>query len=352
MQRFEINLHPRSEKDVDDMTYAISPMRAEISVAAENLNTLYGAYLDHCMRFGVKPGTITNYQNQIRPFFAWWQEYAATHEGTFSRIAGAEFVRWLKFDHRTRYNKRPSQNTIRTVVRRVRQYLIWLHTERYVAIDMSVWLPLPAPSKPPKTTVTIQDINAMFAACKGLARVRNMALLALLIDTGVRRIEAANARWENVTFVDDAIIEANDLPNVRGAGWIYLDVVKSYLDHDRRRVVVFGPKTGKLLFILRVMTAAEDGGIFNLTNAGVRHVLAGVARDAGVEFGAHDLRRTFATHWIRNCVAGGSESEYLLQLQLGHTPANVTERHYVALDHIDILRWHVSPMQDAKIAGL
>ena len=80
---------------------------------------------------------------------------------------------------------------------------------------------------------------------------------------------------------------------------------------------------------------------------------AGQTPCAGVEVSAHDFRRTFATHWIRNCRAPSpAVAEQLVRVQLGHSAQNVTQAHYLALDHTDVAKYYVSPLDGIDLWGL
>jgi integrase len=235
---------------------------------------------------------------------------------------------------------------VETYCRRARQLLKWLYTSGRLPIDLSQWLPKPA-DPPARTRVLRADeIVKLFAAIPDSFRVRNMALLAFLIETGARRMEAANVRWQDVEHAADTY---------RGAA--YLPKTKGYLRTDKTRTVVFGEVTGKLLQMLRVVQSpSADERVFRISNVGVRQVMETLADRADVRFSAHDLRRTFSTYWMRTCVAPNpSLAEQLLNFQLGHTSerkATVARKHYIVLDPTDVLRYYVSPLDDVALSGL
>lgn len=319
----------------------ISVIPAEDRIGATRLLELYGEYIAD-IRPTVTTKTLQNYRAQIEPARLFWVQYGKTHEWSITRRTGVDLVHWLRTEYRTPKGNAISQNTLRTVVRRVRQYLRWIHTSGRLAIDISQWVDMPSAQKSPVKILTSAEIIALFDACVGMSAVRDMALLCFLIETGARRIEAAHLDYKNVQWQ-----QAN--------GYAFLEVVKGFRDHDKRRTVVFGPKTVKMLQIMRVVYKRNllEGSVFDLTNSGVRHVVAGVSRRSGVEFAAHDLRKTFATHWMNNCTTPSPDlAKQLLQLQLGHSAHDVAERHYIQLTHADVAKYFVSPLDGIELYGL
>jgi integrase len=107
------------------------------------------------------------------------------------------------------------------------------------------------------------------------------------------------------------------------------------------------------LQLWQVVTGATSGAIFGLSNSGIQQVIDALALRAGVTVTAHDFRRTFATHWIRHCHAPNSDlAERLLEVQLGHAPRTVTQRHYLVLSYEDVAAYYVSPFDDLDIPGI
>lgn len=313
--------------------YSIVPDAAADIVAAHLLPDLVPVYLSETQRRGATRHTIANYGYQLAPFVMWFRSLPAPH---LTREAMQDYSAWLK---RIQPAIRPA--TVHTCCRRARQFLRWLHTTGRLPIDISPWLPLPAPPQQRTSTLTTEAIERMVYACKGTTRIRDVCLIAFLTETGCRRIEAANARWENVTHQPG------------WSGWCYLDVVKGYLDYDKTRTVCFGPVTGRLLQLWQAYTGTESGLIFGVTNSGIRHILGNIAKRAVVDMTAHDLRRTFATYWIKHCHAPNSDlAERLLEVQLGHAPHTVTQKHYLALTYADVAANYVSPFDELTIPGI
>lgn len=316
------------------MDIALTPARE--TVGARALADLYSVYLDD-LRPTVAAQTMRNYASQIRPACAFWQEYGPAHDWQVAPETGAALLAYLRRTGR-------AQNSIRTIVRRVRQYLKWLHTSGRLPIDISAWVDLPAAAQTPVKVLTTDELQRLFGACQGMTRVRDMTLLAFLVETGARRAEAAALDYKNIQWAASVM-----------AGSAYLEVVKGYRDTDKRRTVRFGPKTGKLLQIMRVVYGRDlmAGNVFELTNSGVSYAMGALSNRSGVDFAPHDLRRTFATFWMKHCRAPSPAlAEQLLQVQLGHSAQNVTQAHYVRLTHDDVAQHYVSPLDGVDLFGL
>ena len=316
------------------MDISVTPTAEQIG--ARTLADLYPVYLEE-LRPRVAAKTITNYQHQIAPACAFWQDHGRDHGWSIDRQTGPALLAYLHTETDL------GQNSIRTTVRRVRQFLRWVHTSGRLPIDISGWIDLPAPRNTEIRTLGRDEIRAMVDACAGHTRIRDLALICFLLETGARRIEAAHLDYGNVQWTAPE------------GGYAFLEIVKGYRDTDKRRHVVFGRVTGKLLQIQRVVYGVDllAGPVFGLTGSGITSVLAAVSKRAGVEVSAHDFRRTFATHWIRNCRAPSPAlAERLLEVQLGHSAKTVAQAHYMALGYADVAQHYVSPLDGLDLWGL
>lgn len=314
---------------------------AGTQIRALHLDDLFDPYLLACERSGVVDKTIDSYTHQLRPFRLWWAEYGPANDYLLSEESLRTFGHWLRHEYSTNLGKLPSQNTQRSCCRRVRQFFTWLYRTGRLPVQISEWVGLPAAPQPEGRCLDAGEIEALFHACHGMYRLRNAALLAFLFETGARCIEAANAMYDEVTI----------LPNY--TGYCRLTFVKRNKDIDLRRTVAFGQTTGVLLKVLAFMTGRTSGKIFELSDKGIQYVMRALSARTDIECGAHDARKTFATYWTRNFRGQNPYlGEILLKKQLGHRPGNVLEKHYLKLDHTDILRDYVSPLDPVDIPGL
>lgn len=319
----------------------ISLQASGLSFDARHLGDLFDLYLADCQLSGVVEKTILSYTHQLRPFRVWWAKYGPANNYQLSRSALQNFTHWLKHEYKTQKGGDPAQNTMRSGCRRVRQFFGWLYRTGRLSVQISDWVELPAAPQPEGRALEAWEIEALLGACHGMYRLRNAALVAFLFETGVRCIEAACATFEATTFLPD------------NRGYTRLEFVKRNKDIDLRRTVVFGQTTGLLLKMLAFTTLRQGGKLFELTDKGIQYVIGALAERADLDITTHDARKTFATHWVRHCRTSNPYlGELLLKRQMGHRPASILEKHYLMLDHNDILRDYVSPLDHVVIPGL
>lgn len=334
-RHWDLTNQPTSRRETPtQMEIAAAPTRETINARA--LIDLWPAYLEGIHGRTTRQ-TRTNYTNQIGPACRFWRDYGPAHHWQIAPETGPALIHYLRTETGL------GQNSIRTTVRRVRQFFKWIHTSGRLPIDISGWADLPAAHQTTIRTLSQEDLARVLAACTGANRIRDLALICFLVETGARRAEAAALDYKNVAWT-----AAMD-------GSAYLEVVKGYKDADKRRTVQFGRRTGKLLQIMRVVYGRDllAGSVFGLTGSGISHAIGGVSKRAGVEVAPHDFRRTFATYWIRHCRAPSPAlAERLLEVQLGHSPKTVAQAHYMALTHQDVAEHYVSPLDGLELWGL
>ncbi len=142
---------------------------------------------------------------------------------------------------------------------------------------------------------------------------RNVLLIRLLIDTGIRLNELLNIKVKNINFDTSSI---------------YLDITKT----KESRYVYFTKKTLKLLveYILKNKLTKEDK-LFCLTSSGVLSLFYRIKKTLNfIEFHPHMLRHGLATNLNKKGM-----SVFEIQLIMGHTNVATTQR-YIHLDQDDI----------------
>ena len=174
--------------------------------------------------------------------------------------------------------------------RALNRYFNWLVDEGEVTQSpMSKMKPPKIPEQPPEI-LTDEDITAILKACEGrdfLAR-RDMAIIRLLLDTGLRRGELAGLKME------DLDLDAQTL-KVMGKG-------------ARVRVVPFGKKAARDIDrYIRVRALHPQVSRPELwlgkggptTGSGIYQVVTQRAKQAGLgEIYTHLFRHTFAHLWL------------------------------------------------------
>lgn len=319
------------------------------TIRAEVLPDLFELYLEERIREGeIAESTVQSYRVQIAPFMAW---FAQRPDKTLDPYILGEYTRWLRHDFRTTKGEKPAPNTYKHSLDRLRSLLLWCFKRNCIPVNMSDWLPRPRSFSKQAYFPEIDELQRLFDSITGIARIRNWALLALLISTGARIYEVSQATTGDLHFqtpMEDLRLSSDH------SGTLHLR--KTKFDSEGRgegRIVVFCSKAGLLLKTwLRCNDNRPDQPIFGLLHDGMMSAIRSTAESAGLEdFSPHAMRRAFADYWD---ATHGIDGRTILKRQLGHsTKGDVTEAHYIRTNHrriaASIARWHVSPLQEIHI---
>lgn len=177
----------------------------------------------------------------------------------------------------------------------------------------------------PITGVDPADVSKLLESARASEYPeRDRAMLAVLLDTGIRKSSLANIRKEDVDSVNGAI----------------------YIRHTKNRkpmIVYLGTNARKLLRkYMKTVSAVPAESAFWVTVSksplsmnGIREVIRRTCKRAGIpEYGAHDFRRYFALQSYRN-----GADVYAVSQMLGHSNIEVTRR-YLATDEHDRMMMH------------
>ena len=211
----------------------------------------------------------------------------------------------------------------------LRAFVRWLTEEEL--IDWRVRVPLP---KLPKRLFPILDDDELVAlfhapsvAGKSEYAVRNRALLALLLDTGVRLGELAGLTPPDVLHGQ------------------YLRVVGK---GDKERIVPFRHEAARLLAdwlkARSALGATDAEPLFLLKYNGIKMLIRRLKRETGIDVFPHKIRHTTATKLVRAKVDLHSVKELL-----GHTQISTTEG-YLSLSAEDLAAKHAEGSPFASIA--
>lgn len=182
--------------------------------------------------------------------------------------------------------------------RSLQQLFKWLLEEEEIAASPMERMRPPIVPEVPVPVVSDDDLRRLLRACDGptFEDRRDLAVVRLLLDTGIRLAELTGLTVDAVDFDHEVIV-------VLGKG-------------RRQRAVPFGPKTAKTLdryLRVRARHAKADvpalflGPQGRFTDSGVQQVLRRRCRQAGIEvLHPHQLRHTAAHAWL---AAGGGEGD-------------------------------------------
>lgn len=148
--------------------------------------------------------------------------------------------------------------------------------------------------------------------------LRDHALLALLVGSGVRRAECANLTWGHV--------------QKRWDRWVLSDVMGKW---RRIRTIALPDFAMHYLNLYRDAREGANGpadSIFGLTESGVWWVVKQYANQLGIsQLAPHDLRRTYAALAKK----GGADIRQI-QRELGHASVQTTERYLGTIEGLEM----------------
>lgn len=185
--------------------------------------------------------------------------------------------------------------------RALQTFFRWLEGEGEITASPMAKMKPPAVPETPPAVVTDAQLVRLFKACDGtdFTHRRDMAVLRLMFDTGMRRAELAGLKVVDLDLESSQAI-------VMGKG-------------RRRRICPFGKKAAQALDrYLRARGRHEYAGCAELwigragamTDNGVYQIVRARAAQAGIVDGLHphQLRHTFAHVWLKS---GGNEGDLM-----------------------------------------
>ena len=199
-------------------------------------------------------------------------------------------------------------STVWTAWRHLRGFYGWLLAEGDIAANSmgGVCKPIVPPTE--IEVLTADEVGRLLTVCKGNKPDdrRDLALLSVMLDTGLRLAEVARLSPDDVG--DDNTLRVFG----KGRKW---------------RTVALGTNSSLALSRwMRMLTAASEtlwsGTKGPLTTTGIRKVVERRGRAAGLDLHPHQLRHTFVDNWLRN---GGSEVD--LARLCGWTSTRMAERY-------------------------
>lgn len=153
--------------------------------------------------------TIGFYQQKLGAFHRWLQATGRSTDIESISLADArEFVlaeqqRTVKYSGHPYHNEESgtlSDRTIDSVVRAIKAFWSWLHTEEYISRDPMTRLRRPKLEQRFKEIVGDEDVAHLLRLCnqRSFSGARLYALIAVLYDTGVRAGEVASLNVQDI----------------------------------------------------------------------------------------------------------------------------------------------------------
>lgn len=270
-----------------------SPAPVADSSAPGNIAPLRASFLRHLHAENRSPSTRVTYAKAVDQLDAFLKAAGMPiNVADISREHIEHFLVGLQ-----ERGMRPA--TVSQRYRSLQQFFRWLAEEGEVRVSpMANMRPPHVPEEPPPV-LTDEELRRLLKACEGteFAERRDMAILRLFLDSGMRRGELAGLKVDDVDF-------DNSVAVVLGKG-------------RRPRSAPFGRKTAQALDrYLRVRARHREAGTEwlwlgkhgRLTDTGVEQVVKRRGRLAGVDVHPHQFRHTFAHLYLAD---GGNEGDLM-----------------------------------------
>jgi site-specific recombinase XerD len=196
--------------------------------------------------------------------------------------------------------------TARTSIQVIRSFLKWATASKLIPDDLAASIKAPKVKRRIQRTLTAAEVQKLLDACDHTdIGIRNRAIIALLVDSGLRCSELCSLTIFDLYFVEDE--EESHYVTVIGKGGNegrgYFSEATAYPLRrwlETRLRLQFTRPTHALFVSIGGDTPGQP-----LTRYGLRQIVSELGQRAGVaDISPHALRRTFATLMI----AGGAPS--------------------------------------------
>lgn len=287
----------------------------------------------------LKRRTADGYEYFFSLLLEWWAATGEALNYELGEDGWHHYAAWLESRVSIHSGEPLALSVRKKAIVIVAQLLRWCYRKRILLRDYSDQLPTITGSRAPRQLPTAADQrNLLSAAAESSRPVRDQAIVAVCLGTGVRRAEASGLNVEDIQFHAD------------GGGSILVREAK--LGKPRR--VAFDRHCGRYILALIENLGREQGPLFTqwkdkrLSPEGIWRAVKRALKLAGIDEpgrGPHELRRIFATEYARS--RPGLAGDKALGLQLGHTSRNMSGQ-YVYVDDHDLHETFTSPL--AKLA--
>jgi site-specific recombinase XerD len=285
------------------------------------IDDLIAAYVaDHRSR-NSSPATIAHYQATMADYARFVADTRRSGTlGELTRETLQDFHAWLVA---TPLRKPWRGSTVRAArsiqgqLKDIRAILAWAVEHEY--LDKAPRVALPKVPHRLFPIFTDAELVTLFSCphltARGSQGVRNRAILATLLDSGIRLAELVGMKPADL-MLDDGLIKI-----VSGKG-------------DRSRIVPVSSSVVAYLQEWLAVRGEDDGTLFWLTRDGVKMLLRRIRAETGLLLHSHKLRHTAATKLVRSGI-----DLHTVRRILGHQQLSTVEV-YLSLSNDDIKAKH------------
>lgn len=214
------------------------------------------------------------------------------------------------------YGRSLSVSSIASYIRNTRIFLRWYEKKHFVRYCASE-IPIPRTTKKLVRLYTPDEILLIFQSvntCSAWLDARNRAMIALMLDSGLRQGEICSLEVKNLFF-------DNSRMKICGKG-------------NKERFVPLGQFSAQFLQKYLSMRPYDSERVFlsyhgtPLTCNAVKSMTGDLQKQLPFEFSSHKLRHNFATNYLVNQYeACGHMDIYQLMAIMGHEDTVTTQRY-------------------------
>ena len=300
------------------------------AVPSHTLMEAEEAYLAHHHALNHSPATIDHYQwtfTDLHRFLAATQRPEDVGVLTVQTLQALH--KWLvetPLKKEYRGGRTRSARSIAGRMKDLRAFVKWLADEEW--IDKAPKVPIPKVPKLLFPILSDTDLVTLFSCphltARGEQAIRNRAIVALLLDTAIRRAEVVALTPRSLHLDHDQI-------TVVGKG-------------SKERIVPVSHGTKALLVEWLKIRGTDDGPLFWLGYHGIKMLMRRIQSETGLHLYCHKLRHTSASKLVR----GGMDLHTVKRI-LGHEQLATVEV-YLTLDTEDIRAKHAaaSPFESVR----
>lgn len=217
-----------------------------------------------------------------------------------------------------------SDATVATYLRHIKVFVCWLEKNGYISDPFSERILMP---KTPKKNIAVfneQEVGEIINAIKSyfaydeFLLLRNLLIIALMLDSGLRQSEVIKINQEDYSCFDNDRI----LMTVHGKG-------------KKERMLALGSHTSRLFKeYMKVNPFRDRKWLFatirgeRITAAAIASLFEKISELTGLRVSPHRLRHNFATNFCLDALKSNAEPDlYALMSLMGHNDIATTDRY-------------------------
>lgn len=273
------------------------------------------------------------YSENLLRFFTWLYTHNIQSVEDVQPDAVRRFVAEQRNTPGRKVGHVPSSATIHGYMRAIKSWLHWAVVEGLVDEQVVKRLQMPKVEKKIIRTFTPEQVESLFKAAASnpvkAQAARDAAILAVLLDTGIRAAELCGLTVDNVVLRQD---ESYITVQGKGRKERQVGLGKKSRQMLHRYLTQFRASECPYVFIAHTGTALTPLGLDKLL-----HRLRDKAGVTGVRVSAHTFRHTFSTNYME-----ASADVFRLSRLLGHESVTTTEGYLKAFQAASARRNGVS----------